>query len=144
MAVGDLGQMAFVIDPGGAFIGAWQPGEHKGFRRASTSRTPPGGSSCTPVTRTRAVAFYREVFGWEIHVVNDAPEFRYTTWSMDDGAHGPGSWTALGFLPEGVPALWSVYFEVADADATLAKALEARRRRWCSPPRTLRTAGSPP
>jgi predicted enzyme related to lactoylglutathione lyase len=28
---------------------------------------------------------------------------------------------ASGFLPEGVPAHWSVYFGVADADAALAK-----------------------
>jgi predicted enzyme related to lactoylglutathione lyase len=32
---------------------------------------------------------------------------------------------ATAFLPEGVPAHWSVYFNVADADATVAQAVAA-------------------
>ena len=32
-----------------------------------------------------------------------------------------GVMDASAFLPEGVPAHWSVYFKVADTDATLAK-----------------------
>ena len=31
---------------------------------------------------------------------------------------------ASGFLPEGVPAHWSVYFNVTDADATLKRIVE--------------------
>jgi uncharacterized protein len=31
---------------------------------------------------------------------------------------------ASGFLPDGAPASWSVYFEVDDVDATLEKAVE--------------------
>jgi uncharacterized protein len=30
---------------------------------------------------------------------------------------------ATSFLPEGVPALWSVYFAVDDVDASIAKAV---------------------
>src|SRR5262249_40903009 len=33
MPVGDLGAMAAVTDPSGAFIGFWQPGTHRGYGR---------------------------------------------------------------------------------------------------------------
>ena len=35
-----------------------------------------------------------------------------------------GVMDAVGFLPEGVPAHWSVYFAVADTDASVAKTIE--------------------
>ncbi|PZS19960.1 MAG: glyoxalase, partial [Acidimicrobiales bacterium] len=40
MAVGDLGSMAVVSDPGGAVIGVWQPGLHRGFGVFGESGTP--------------------------------------------------------------------------------------------------------
>ena len=36
----------------------------------------------------------------------------------------PASWTPSAFLPEGVPAHWSVYFGVDDTDAASAKIVE--------------------
>jgi predicted enzyme related to lactoylglutathione lyase len=35
-----------------------------------------------------------------------------------------GIMDASAFLPEGVPAHWSIYFGTADTDATLAKVVE--------------------
>ncbi len=67
------------------------------------------------------MAFYEEVFGWDTHVVADSPEFRYTTLGEGD-AQQAGIMDSSAFLPEGVPAHWSVYFKVDDADATIAKA----------------------
>ncbi|MGH3621807.1 MAG: VOC family protein, partial [Sciscionella sp.] len=64
MAVGDLGTMAFVTDPGGAGIGLWQPGRHQGFGVLGE----PGAPSWFEL-HTRdyeaAVGFYRTVFGWD-------------------------------------------------------------------------------
>jgi predicted enzyme related to lactoylglutathione lyase len=57
----------------------------------------------------RSRAFYCELFGWDTQVVSDAPEFCYTTLRQGD-AWLAGSMDASGFLPEGVPAHWSVYF----------------------------------
>ena len=35
-----------------------------------------------------------------------------------------GIMDASGFLPEGAPAAWSIYFQVDDVDASLAKVAE--------------------
>jgi predicted enzyme related to lactoylglutathione lyase len=118
MDVADLGTMAVVTDPGGAAIGIWQPGLHPGFRVLSEPRAP---SWFELFTRDydAAVAFYRDVFRWDTHVEGDGPEFRYTTLGQGQGALA-GIMDASGFLPEGIPAHWSVYFGVEDADAALA------------------------
>jgi predicted enzyme related to lactoylglutathione lyase len=122
MDVGDLGAMAVVTDPGGATIGIWQPGLHQGFGVVSEAGAPSWFELHTrdyPAT----VAFYREVFGWDTHVLSDTPEFRYTTLKHGEGWLA-GIMDAAGFLPEGAPAHWSVYFGVADTDAALTKVVE--------------------
>ena len=63
------------------------------------------------------------MFDWDTHVVGDTPEFRYTTLGEGDDALA-GIMDASAFLPEGVPAHWSVYFGVDDTDAALAKIVE--------------------
>ena len=55
--------------------------------------------------------------------MGDSPEFRYTT--LGEGEEQlAGIMDASGFLPEGVPAHWSVYFRVDDTDAALKQAVE--------------------
>ena len=118
MVVGDLGTMAVVTDPGGAGIGMWQPGLHQGFGVFGEAGTPSWFELLTRDYQA-AVGFYREVFGWDTHVVSDTPEFRFTT--MRDGEEWlAGIMDASGFLPGGAPASWWVYFGVPDADAALA------------------------
>lgn len=122
MEVMDLGSMAVLSDVGGAVICAWQPGTHKGF----TELEEPGAPAWFEL-HTRdydaAVAFYQDVFGWKTEVESDTPEFRYTT--MRDGDKQlAGIMDGSGFLPEGVPAHWSVYFQVDDADDALVKVAE--------------------
>jgi predicted enzyme related to lactoylglutathione lyase len=122
MAVGELGTMALVTDVDGAAIGIWQPGLHKGFGLLGE----PGAPAWFEL-HTRAyeptLAFYREVFGWDTHTVGDAPDFRYTTLGEGEGQLA-GVMDASGFLPEGVPSHWSIYFDTSDADASLAKVVE--------------------
>jgi uncharacterized protein len=122
MAVGDLGTMAVVSDSGGAAIGIWQPGVHPGFGIVTETGAP---SWFELQTRgyDAAVAFYRDVFRWDTHVVSDTPDFRYTTLAHGDDWLA-GIMDASGFLPEGVPSHWSVYFGVDDADAALTKIVE--------------------
>jgi hypothetical protein len=118
-AVGDLGTMGMVTDPGGAAIGLWQPGQHKGFGVVAEAGAP-GWFEVYTRDYQATIAFYRDVFGWETQSVGDTPEFRYTI-----GVHGQdqlaGIMDGSGFLPEGVPAHWVVYFGTEDADATLAE-----------------------
>jgi len=122
MAVADLGTMAILADAGGASIGLWQPGTFPGFGVHGEAGTP---SWFELLTRDydAAVAFYRDVFRWETRVVTDTPEFRYTVLADGEGMLA-GIMDASAFLPEGVPAHWSVYFGVDDADATLAQVVQ--------------------
>ena len=119
MDVGDLGTMAVVTDVGGAAIGIWQPGLFQGFRVLGEPGTPSWFELHTRDYEA-AVGFYRDVFGWDTHAVSDTPEFRYTTLRDGDGWLA-GIMDASGFLPDGVPVCWSVYFGVEDTDAALAK-----------------------
>jgi predicted enzyme related to lactoylglutathione lyase len=122
MAVADLGTMAVVSDSGGAAIGIWQPGLHQGFGVFGEPGTP---SWFELFTRDydRTVAFYRDVFRWDTQVMGDTTEFRYTTLVHDEEQYA-GIMDATSFLPEGVPAHWSVYFGADDTDATLTRTVE--------------------
>jgi predicted enzyme related to lactoylglutathione lyase len=119
MDVGNLGTMAVMTDPGNAAIGAWRAGEHLGFGIANQPGTPAWFELHTRDYDT-SVRFYQDVFQWDIHVEGDTPEFRYTTFREGDAALA-GIMDASGFLPDGVPASWNVYFSVDDADKSLAR-----------------------
>jgi predicted enzyme related to lactoylglutathione lyase len=122
MPVGDLGVMAVVTDPTGATIGVWQPGTFVGLTVLGES----GAASWFELhTRDHAAAvnFYRDVFGWDTTAMSDTPEFRYTV-QTNGGDPLAGVMDASAFLPDGVPAHWSVYFAVDDTDAALAKTVE--------------------
>lgn len=118
MPVGELGVMAMVADAGGAAVGVWQPGQHRGGLVGSA------GAPCHFELHTRdydaTVAFYENVFGWKTEPVSDTPQFRYTLLNVGDGENA-GIMDASGFLTEGVPAHWSVYFAVDAVDETLVK-----------------------
>jgi predicted enzyme related to lactoylglutathione lyase len=121
MPVADLGVMAVVVDPTGAALGAWQPGTFPGFTVLNEHGAPSWFELFTRDHRS-AVVFYRSVFRWETDAVADTDEFRYTT-MRDPGGGGElaGIMDAAGFLPEGVAAHWSVYWEVDDIDATVGR-----------------------
>jgi predicted enzyme related to lactoylglutathione lyase len=122
MDVGELGRFAVVTDAGQAAVGMWQPKQHGGFGVLAE----PGAPSWFEL-HTRdydaSVQFYRDVFGWNTHVEGDTPEFRYTT--LGEGPEAmAGIMDASQFLPDGVPAHWSVYFGAEDTDKTLAQVVE--------------------
>jgi uncharacterized protein len=121
MAVADLGVQAVLSDPTGACVGAWQPGTFPGFTVLNEHGAPSWFELHTR-DHAAAVAFYRSVFQWDTSVVGDTDEFRYTT-MRDPRGEGElaGILDARALLPEGTPAHWSVYWEVADADAAVAR-----------------------
>jgi hypothetical protein len=121
MPVADLGAQAVLIDPTGAHLGAWQPGTFPGFTVLGEHGAPSWFELHTRDHAT-AVAFYRSVFRWDTDTVGDSDQFRYTT-MRDPGGEGElaGIMDATAFLPDGVPAHWSVYWEVDDAGAAVAK-----------------------
>lgn len=119
MAVGDLGKMAFVHDPGAGRIGIWEAGSHPGFGVYDEPGTP-GWFELHTRDYDATVAFYRDVFQWDAHTMSDAPEFRYTTLGEGDAALA-GIMDATNFGPPAETPGWSVYFRVADTDAALAQ-----------------------
>jgi uncharacterized protein len=121
MDVADLGTQAVLVDPTGAQLGTWQPGTFPGFTVLNEHGAPSFFELHTRDHAT-AVAFYRSVFHWDTDAVGDSDEFRYTT-MRDPSGEGElaGIMDASAFLPDGVPAHWSVYWAVDNADATIAK-----------------------
>ena len=121
MPVGDLGTMAVLLDPAGAAIGVWQPGEHTGFGVVDELDTA-GWFELHTRDFAAAVPFYEKVFGWDTHVASDTDDFRYTTFGEGDDALA-GVMDSSRLLPEGVPSMWTVYFRVADTDDAVARAV---------------------
>ncbi len=121
MAVADLGSQAVLLDPTGADLGAWQAGSFPGFTVLGEPGSPSWFELLTKDHAT-AVAFYRSAFGWDTDTMSDTDEFRYTTMRTPGGeGQLAGIMDASAFLPEGVPAHWSVYWETDDVDESVAK-----------------------
>jgi len=118
--VGDLGIQSVLVDPTGAHLGAWEERTFAGF----TVLDEPGAPSWFELhTRqySAALDFYRTVFHWETTTVGDTDDFRYST-LQTPGNDEPlaGIMDASAFLPEGIPPYWALYWEVENADASLA------------------------
>ncbi len=112
MTVAENGSSAIVKDPGGSIVGAWQPNQRKGFELAGEVGAPAWFELHTREYE-KTVAFYRDVFGWDTHVMGDTDDFRYTTLGEGDGQ-------LAGIMDStDEPSGWNIYFAVADADAAL-------------------------
>jgi uncharacterized protein len=119
MPVADLGTQAILIDPTGAHLGTWQPGTFPGFTVLGEHGSP-GWFELLTRDYSAALDFYRTVFHWTIESVGDSDQFRYSVVkNPDEDGEVAGIMDAAAFLPEGVPAHWSVYWEVDDPAATI-------------------------
>lgn len=114
--VGDLGRAATVVDPVGAVFGLWQGRAFPGCHLVNEPNTLVRNDIVTgaPVV---AREFYATVFGFTLDGNPDLPELDFTFLRRPDG-HEVGG--VMG-LP-GAPSGWHTMFEVADTDATLARA----------------------
>jgi predicted enzyme related to lactoylglutathione lyase len=120
----DGGRIALVADPGGATIGVWQPGAHRGAQLVNE----PGAWSMSQLQSPDpegAKAFYGTVFGWEADTFGDG----ITLWRLPGYVGGepdqpvPRDVVAVMAQSDGQPS-WILDFWVQDADATAAKARE--------------------
>lgn len=112
----DAGRLAVFGDPAGAEICAWQPREHPGSELINEPGTP-----CWHELAARepeqAVAFYREVFGWDANSTKIGGD-DYTTWRLNDQVIA-GMIRMTERWPADLPAHWMAYFAVADTDRTV-------------------------
>ena len=125
MQVGTLGHMAFVVDPAGASVGAWQPLDHQGFAARGEVGAPTWFETLS-ADYEKSCAFYRDAFDWQLATMSDSPEFRYTTLGEGEDAMA-GIMDATGLL-QGSPSIWQFYVQVADTDAVVEQTLAAGGR----------------
>jgi predicted enzyme related to lactoylglutathione lyase len=118
MQIGEHGSMTFFMDPGGAAVGVWQPGTHRG---AGLVNKP--NSLCWNELVTRDVAgmksFYAKVLGFTYDPM-PMGDFDYEVIKVGERPNG-GIMPMNGPMWEGIPSHWMVYFAVADTDAMASK-----------------------
>jgi uncharacterized protein len=112
----DVGRMAVVQDPQGAFFMLWEPKLHIGASLVNEAGALSWNELAT-VDLDGSANFYRELFGWEIAAMEGMP-MRYMIVRTAAGNSNGGMRAAQ----ENEPSYWLVYFGTDDIDATTAKA----------------------
>jgi uncharacterized protein len=113
----DVGRMAVIQDPQGAFFEVWEPKLHIGASLVNV----PGALAWNELASTDPDAsadFYRELFGWKIEPFEGMEGYLGI---QTAAGHGNGGIRAA---TENEPSYWLVYFGTEDADAGVAKATE--------------------
>lgn len=119
MDVMEAGRLAVFSDPGGAVIGAWQPGAHKGAGLVNEVSTFSWTELITGDIEG-CKAFYRAVFGWEPDTHEQPGGPSYTEFKVG-GRSICGMMGRPPGMPAEAPSFWGVYFNVADTDAAVAE-----------------------
>jgi len=117
MDVMTAGRMAIFQDTTGAFVAAWQPGEHIGAQLVNEA----GAfiwSELTTADLAKSKAFYSEVFGWDWGGAEEYAE------AQVGGRTIAGVAPRRPEMPAEVPDNWLVYFGASDVDADTKKAVE--------------------
>jgi predicted enzyme related to lactoylglutathione lyase len=116
----DAGRMAVLQDPTGAVFCVWQAKKSIGAQILNE----PGALCWTELTTSdtkAAEAFYTKLLGWTPkHSAPGAP-MEYTEFSVA-GTPSIGMMPKPKDMPAGIPSYWMPYFQVANADASVAKA----------------------
>lgn len=114
------GRMAQYTDPTGGNFAAWQPMDNSGFQVVNV----PGSLSWVELHTTdgpAALAFYTSALGWGVQDMPIGEGMVYHVVLPAGSTEGFGGVMAMPQLPA---VLWRPYFEVADCDASLARAVE--------------------
>jgi uncharacterized protein len=112
----ESGRMAVVSDPTGAAIGFWQAKEHIGAQIYAEDGTISWWELMTADPK-RAIEFYTQLFGY------GTQDFPIERGSYTVLTHKGEQAAGIMSSPQAeIPAAWTPYVQVADADATLEKA----------------------
>jgi hypothetical protein len=125
MQVGSEGSLAQLTDPNGAEFALWQPADFAGLGRACEVDSLLWIELYTREPEA-AKRFYGELFGWKTDAYT-MPDGSYDMWTtnpdIDTETFG-GMMQITAELPI-QKELWVPYFNVADTDATVARAVAA-------------------
>ncbi|MCU1492072.1 MAG: Glyoxalase/bleomycin resistance protein/dioxygenase [Acidimicrobiaceae bacterium] len=118
--VADLGVLGMLQDPSGAIAGLWQAGSWPGSEVVGEPGTPSWFELHTPDLGA-AVAFYRELFGYDAISVSDTEEFRYSSLRLPgDDTDIAGVYEDSSLVGGNEAPHWEIYWEVEDVDAGVA------------------------
>jgi predicted enzyme related to lactoylglutathione lyase len=121
------GRMAAYTDPTGAQFAVWQPGDTKGLGMV-TSANSLAWTELYTTDAAAAKSFYADVFGWTTEDSDMGGGMIYTVVKPATGGETSSQGGIMQLNPEmtaaGQTSRWGVYFEVADCDASVAKAVE--------------------
>jgi predicted enzyme related to lactoylglutathione lyase len=121
MPIGDVGRMAVLHDPAGAYFGVWEPRTMRGFHTALPGSF--GWAELNARGVDRDLDFYQSLFGWDVSPA-PIPGGVYTRLELDGEQFGGAMEMSADFPPD-MPSYWLVYFAVDSADATVARATAA-------------------
>jgi uncharacterized protein len=119
--VGDAGRMAFVQDPTGAMLGAWQPRQHIGARRVNDPGCL-GWNELQSREPEAAASFYAALFGWEMEPQEYDGKLAYVT--IKNAGWGNGGIMPMTDQHGDVPPHWLPYFIVLSCDDAVARVRE--------------------
>jgi uncharacterized protein len=125
------GRSAGFTDSTGARFAVWQAGDTKGLGLVTEVNSLAWTELYTS-DAAAAKAFYADVFGWTTEDNDMGGGMIYTVVSPANGAKDAMQGGIMQLSPEmtaaGETSRWGVYFEVADCDAVVAKAVELGSR----------------
>jgi predicted enzyme related to lactoylglutathione lyase len=113
----DVGRMAVIQDPQGAFFMIWEPKKQIGAQLVNVPGALCWNELGSPDVDASA-EFYSALFGWETQSFEGMEDYLVI---MNRGRSNGG---IRKLDPPGMPPNWAVYFAVEDIDAGLAKVEE--------------------
>jgi uncharacterized protein len=125
----DIGRMAVIQDPTGAFFSVWQAKKHSGIGIAHVHGTLCWADLSTPDPK-RAADFYSGLFGWQFMRDEKDPSGYL---HIKNGEHFIGGVPPAAQRQPGTPPHWLAYFQVDDVDAAANKAKETGAKLYLPP-----------
>jgi uncharacterized protein len=113
----DVGRMAVIQDPQGAFFMPWEPKRHIGASLVNTRGALAWNELATPDMDASA-EFYRELFGWQLDPMEGSAMPYLVIQNQGNGNGG------IRPAQENEPCYWLVYFGADDINADTTKATE--------------------
>lgn len=114
----DVGRMAVIADPQGAFFMVWEPKTTIGAELVNVPGALCWNELFTP-DLDAAKDFYGGVFGWEYQAFENSPDPYFVVMNQ-----GRGNGGVRGLPRPDMQPNWLVFFAVEDIDAGVAKASE--------------------